>query len=277
MKVQKQPFLCHLYGTFQDYTNVFYVLKYEENGSLSSAMQKQPLFTLEFAHNVIVDTLLGLKYLHSKNILHGDLKPANILIDRNHRAIVSDFGMCKPADQRYTGRWGSTAYQSPEQLMVKADWGSKVDLFAVGIIFVQMVLGEHPFVGNSKTEEEFLTNIKELKFKMPLMYHPAVVSFIHLTLCYEQRRLNINALMAHQFIKPKLESAMTTFNWADKSMMNDEITSKYPLPYNNHTSLFKDIGDIPFVGYRWGTGDNECEKPADQLPVVVSNFFYLCH
>lgn len=80
-------------------------------------IDKHGAFDLKTAYKISVDILLGLQEMHRINF-HGDIDPDNILIDKNERAYVSDFGLCRNnKEDPVKGIYGTLTYQSPEQYL----------------------------------------------------------------------------------------------------------------------------------------------------------------
>jgi len=92
--------------------------------------------------------ICGLSYCHSHRILHRDLKPQNIMLDKTGRAYVMDFGIARSmlgAGMTQTGALiGTPDYMSPEQAKGQS-LDARSDLFSVGIIFYEMLSGQVPF------------------------------------------------------------------------------------------------------------------------------------
>lgn len=128
-------------------------------------MQKKKVFSEVDAWHFFVMILLGLHYLHGKNIVHRDLKPANILVDdlkpldkANATAIakglqilkIGDFGISKVdlqtmrINQSTLGFLSTPAYTAPE-VIGRQKPSEKVDIWALGIIFHEMITGNNPF------------------------------------------------------------------------------------------------------------------------------------
>lgn len=96
----------------------------------------------------------GLTVAHEKDILHRDLKPQNIIIDKNENVKLLDFGIAKVIDRESTKTSqavGTIAYMSPEQFKAgKQD--TTADIWALGALFFEMITGTLPFQGNSQPE-----------------------------------------------------------------------------------------------------------------------------
>ncbi len=132
--------------------NRYIVMDYCEGGTLRHFLDYSPQLTLKQSLKLIIDLLSGLKFAHGKGIIHRDIKPENILLkvsDRFWTAHISDFGIAKlhqeTNPQGVMGDTGSPAYMAPEQFYGKYSYSC--DLYAVGIILYELVVGKRPFSG----------------------------------------------------------------------------------------------------------------------------------
>ena len=92
----------------------------------------------------------ALAVAHRKGVIHGDVKPANILITEDERVKLTDFGMARVAsrDGKDTPLMGSPAYWSPEQIVGKPQ-DARSDIFSLGVVIYEMVTGRRPFDAES--------------------------------------------------------------------------------------------------------------------------------
>jgi serine/threonine-protein kinase len=92
----------------------------------------------------------ALAVAHRKGVIHGDVKPANILITEDDRIKLTDFGMARLAsrDSKDTPLLGSPAYWCPEQIVGKPQ-DARSDIFSLGVVMYEMVTGHRPFDADS--------------------------------------------------------------------------------------------------------------------------------
>src|SRR5467141_4180893 len=92
----------------------------------------------------------ALAVAHRKGVIHGDVKPANILITEGDRVKLTDFGMARVAsrDSKETPLLGSPAYWCPEQILGKPQ-DARSDIFSLGVVMYEMVTGHRPFDADS--------------------------------------------------------------------------------------------------------------------------------
>jgi len=148
----QHPNILPLYdfGEVDDYT--YMVMPLVETGTLANRLQGQPL-PLEQIRTVGAQVGDALEYAHSLGVVHRDVKPSNILINKRGTCLLADFGIAKLIEEAVkftaTGETvGTPAYMSPEQgLAQKVDRRS--DIYSLGVILFQMATGRLPFEGKT--------------------------------------------------------------------------------------------------------------------------------
>lgn len=123
------------------------------NGSLDVRMRDTSQAPLPWATRLSIagDAAAGLAFLHrSCHVIHRDVKSGNVLLDRNMRALVSDFGLAKMATENYTAPlsvtsiMGTRGYVAPEYVQTGLITPA-IDVFAFGVILLELVTGHMPF------------------------------------------------------------------------------------------------------------------------------------
>jgi serine/threonine protein kinase/Tol biopolymer transport system component len=137
-----------VYDFGEDDGQPFIVMRLMSGGSLADKLERGKL-SLEESVRIITQLAPGLDAAHKSGIIHRDLKPGNILFDQYNNAYLSDFGIARlqEGDSTLTGTriLGTPAYMSPEQIQGGKSIDSRSDIYAMGVIFFQMLVGNTPF------------------------------------------------------------------------------------------------------------------------------------
>src|SRR5581483_11074474 len=145
----------------------FMVLQLVEGPSLRRVLRERGALAPEEAARISSELAAALAHAHRRGIVHGDVKPLNVLLDRRSdtlgHALLTDFGVAQAisetARQASAKRelYGSLPYLAPEQLSGAAGGASpRADLYALGIVLYEMLTGTHPFQGHSAAESATL-------------------------------------------------------------------------------------------------------------------------
>ena len=130
----------------------FITMEYVEGQDLRGLMQQKGKLTPEEAVEIMQQTCRALEAAHSAGIIHRDLKPQNIMRDKTGRILVMDFGLARTLEgdgMTQTGALvGTMDYMSPEQALGK-DLDQRSDLFALGLIFYELLTGKMPYKADS--------------------------------------------------------------------------------------------------------------------------------
>ena len=162
--------IIKLYGTFYDKENTYFLLEYVPNGSLADLLKKMTILPLDLAQHYCAEIVDVLEYMHSKGIVHRDVKPENIMLSEDYHLKLGDFGSAKFIDTKTSAKHkvekfvGSPEYVSPEVLL-EEESGPASDLWALGCIVYQLCIGVLPF---SNEKEYFLLEaIANARYKFP--------------------------------------------------------------------------------------------------------------
>lgn len=158
------PHIIRIYQIAEEQGRHFFVMPFVEGGSLAGRLRRETRLAIPEASRLVSEVLDGLGAAHAQGMIHRDIKPGNILLDRHSRAVVADFGLVKLLAEGGGGRGGggggqrtitgvilgSVDYMSPEQGRGQPVDG-RSDLYSVGVLLYQMLSGSLPFSADSPT------------------------------------------------------------------------------------------------------------------------------
>src|SRR3990172_7094037 len=151
------PNIVRFYGIEQDddIGPSFIVMDYVDGPTLATKLKtsRHPLSTQEMVP-LIDDIAAALDFAHEHGIIHRDIKPSNILISRDGRGLLSDFGIARLTDamtMSYHGI-GTPAYMSPEHCGGK-ELTAASDIYSLGVVLYESLAGRRPFVGDLRRGE----------------------------------------------------------------------------------------------------------------------------
>ncbi|GFE71183.1 serine/threonine-protein kinase [Chroococcus sp. FPU101] len=148
--------IVSFYGLEHHQSGRYLVMDYCEGGTLRELMESGQQLTLQLILKLIQDILSALVHAHRNKIIHCDIKPENILLKitpTGYLAKLSDFGIAKWTEEllqpsQTGGYTGSPAYMAPERFYGK--YSAASDLYAVGILLYELLVGSRPFSGFPK-------------------------------------------------------------------------------------------------------------------------------
>lgn len=181
----QHPHILPLYDYGSEDDILYLAMAYIEGGTLDDRIARGPM-TLRSAEKTLREVASAMDYAHRQGVIHRDIKPGNILIDREGHALLADFGIAKIADSANltgTGVVGTPAYMAPEQ----AQGGvvdHRADIYALGVVVYQMITGRQPFTGDTpmqvllKVMQEPAPDILDMTDGLP----PALSEVMHTVL-----------------------------------------------------------------------------------------------
>jgi len=167
------PSIVRVYNADEDNGVVYIVMEFIEGESLNEAMEKRYLNPKDISR-LGADIAEALDYAHQKGIIHRDIKPSNILIRKDGRVKITDFGIAHIEDLKKTQvgvTMGTPPYMSPEQVKGEVIDG-RSDLFSLGIVLYELSTGERPFKG--KTREATFEAIRQESPVEPAKINPSI-------------------------------------------------------------------------------------------------------
>jgi serum/glucocorticoid-regulated kinase 2 len=168
------PFIAKLHCAFQNEKKLFFGLEYCPGGELFNLLSKRKYFTEDQTRFYAAQMLLAIEHLHSKDIIYRDLKPENVLIDKDGYIRVTDFGLAKKnvkGTKDAHSVCGTPEYLAPEVIMKKGH-GKAVDWWTFGSIIYEMLTGLPPFYTSDR--EQLFEQIKLGNVSYPKNFSPSV-------------------------------------------------------------------------------------------------------
>lgn len=146
----EHPHIVRLYRYGEANDLLYMAMQYVEGVDLGTVLAgyraDQEFIEPEETARIIREICLALDYAHSKGVIHRDVKPSNIMLDEQGRAVLADFGLALLTEVGTQGEiFGSPRYVAPEQAISSANVVPQSDLYAAGIILYEMFTGQLPF------------------------------------------------------------------------------------------------------------------------------------
>ncbi|EGR28915.1 protein kinase domain protein, partial [Ichthyophthirius multifiliis] len=183
LKRMAHPNIAKLYEVIddQDQEKIYLVIDLVKKGSLNSKNywknekgkkyneNEKYFIPIDRVRKYFRDFVLGLDYLHNfANVIHRDIKPDNLLISENDELKIADFGvssMFEGGDDKLSNDHGTKCYLAPEIWKGEDFKGRPTDIWAAGVTFYEIIVGERPFQG--RKNEELKKNILESEVQYP--------------------------------------------------------------------------------------------------------------
>jgi eukaryotic-like serine/threonine-protein kinase len=149
LSIKQDEHIVQAYEGFPTGKNAFLAIQYCPGGTLDQLLLEQGKLPLEQAVNLILDVAMGVAHTHSKQVLHRDVKPANVFLTEQKRAKLGDFGTgVFITEQSLDERVGTAFYMAPEVFEGKAP-SVQTDMYSLGILTYEVLAGVRPFSGES--------------------------------------------------------------------------------------------------------------------------------
>ncbi|TBU65736.1 kinase [Dichomitus squalens] len=160
-----------------DHLNIF--LEYVPGGSVTSLLRNYGAFEEPLVRNMVRQILLGLSYLHERDIIHRDIKGANVLVDNKGIIKISDFSLSKKLEDSLLP--GHRAHRASLQGSVFWMAPEVADIWSVGCLVVEMLTGEHPWPHLSQMEAVSQVGSAKAKPPIPPDLSAEAINFLELT------------------------------------------------------------------------------------------------
>ncbi|XP_028164457.1 serine/threonine-protein kinase polo isoform X1 [Ostrinia furnacalis] len=185
---------------FEDSLNIYIILELCKRRSMMELHKRRKAITEPETRFYMHQILLGVQYLHSKRIIHRDLKLGNLFLDDDLHVKIGDFGLAARIEyegERKQTLCGTPNYIAPE-ILTKKGHSFEVDIWSLGCIMYTLLVGKPPF--ETSTLKDTYKRIKQCEYRIPSSLRKPAASMIVLQLqSNPARRPSVDKLLQHEF------------------------------------------------------------------------------
>ncbi len=255
------PNIVNVYDVGDDDGLYYIVMELVEGITLKKFIERKGRLEVKEAVGIAIQIAQGMEAAHENHIIHRDIKPQNIIISRDGKVKVTDFGIAKAVTTNTVTQnaIGSVHYLSPEQ--ARGGYSDeKSDIYSLGVTIYEMLSGEVPFAGDNSVSVALLhiqgeaTPLRELNQNVPVSIEKIVQKCMqkkperrYLTagdLISDLKRSIINKDGEYVVISNGMVSDSPTIHLSDDEMSHIKSAAKTPVTTYDHTNKDKNVNKV---------------------------------
>lgn len=200
--LQSHPNVIQLLEVFENESTVFMVLEYASTGDLLKYIRGKQQLPLDTIRRILVQLVLALQHIHSRGVLHRDVKLDNILLNDQLDCKICDFGVSRfmTPQELIFEKCGTPAYLAPEVLQEKGYSGFKADIWSLGVLTFYLVTGQMPFKAQNVEELKQFILHNELDFSSDKMDSVSRDLFQKMLNKDPEQRIALGDILKHPFV-----------------------------------------------------------------------------
>lgn len=281
------PNIVNVYDVGEDDGLYYIVMELVEGITLKTFIERKGKLEVKEAVGICIQIALGMEAAHDNHIIHRDIKPQNIIISREGKVKVTDFGIAKAASSNTitSNAMGSVHYISPEQ--ARGGYSDeKSDIYSLGITLYEMLCGKVPFIGDNTVSvalshiQEEAVSLRNLDPNIPVSLDRIVQKCMQKK--PERRYLSVSALITDlrqsitnpdgDFVKiaPMVMTDSPTINLSDQDISHIKNAAKIPVEASYATPTQAPSRDVEEPEEDDEEDDSDVDPKLEKLMVIGS-------
>jgi len=252
MRTLSHPNIVQLSESIESADSVYLVMELVKGSDLFDVIQGLGALREKVAGSILAQILSALAYMHSRGIVHHDIKPENVIVDYlSNKVKLTDFGSAREVKSMTPSVAGTINYMAPEIIRnmrgAENTCNSSVDIWSIGVVAYMMLCGVNPFENNSKACQNIMNRIISGSFDFPSPQWDSIPKhckdFIKLCLVVDpKQRATAAELLKHPWI---IGSVSEKFSKGDQARLEEERNSRNSSRSNSVQSLMELFGNCP--------------------------------